>query len=492
MSKRVFLSVLLIALMALTLLPLTRRLQVTSADASNPTSTVTELWKFPSDKEIVYSPVAANGYVYVTSTNSGGSTRTLYCINASTGSQEWNMTADLATFAVANSYVYVGQGNPGTVSCLNASTGAQVWNFSGGTLFSTPTVKKGVVYVATANGLIYGLDATTGTKIWNFSGPAGTNFFRVPPVLADTTLYALSSAYSEQDASWHSGIYAFNAQTGDKRWNYSTPGQFGSFAVANQAVYVSSNFVNTTDYIDAEKSGGFVYEGGVLALNASDGTKIWDYPIRSSVNLPIVANDTVYAVSDDGKVYALAASDRKVIWSYSTDLETGSPLLVDDHLYVGSSIGVYCFDSVNGLVKWNFETNEYANSWGATVPVYADGVIFFGWNGPLFFSPVTEHNFYALDALNGERVWNYTIGYTVLFSPVLVGSTVYMGATYVTKENPDRIGGGAVLALNSTITSLPHSVSSFPFSKVLVVISIVVVVICVVLIVYFKNRKHRT
>jgi outer membrane protein assembly factor BamB len=272
---------------------------------------------------------------------------------------------------------------------------------------------------------------------------------------------------------------------GGKLWNYSTSGQFSSLVASDQNVYVSSNFVNTTDI-----TGGTVYEGGVSALNALNGTRIWDYQIHSSVGSPIIANDTVYAVSGNGGVYALAASDGKVIWNYSTGLGTGSSLLVNGYLYVGSFDGVYCFDSYNGAVKWNFKATEYADSWGATVPTYANGVIYVGWNGPLFFSPVTQHNFYALDAVSGERIWNYTIGYTILYSPTVAGTEVYIGATYVTESNPDVIGQGAVLALNSTITPLPHS-TSFPVSTILIVASVVtVIVVGIGLLVCFKKRKH--
>jgi len=497
MSKKAFLNVLLIPLIVFGGLPLVESLQFSEAVQTTATDalagTVIELWNFTSSSEIVFSPVVADGFVYVTSGHSGGSYTILYCINASTGAQVWNKTGLFYRFAVTNGYVYVSQGLPGAVFCLSASTGAQLWNYSYGTLAGTPVVEGGVVYVGGYNytrftgidaGFICALDAKTGRKLWSFSGPEGTRFFE-PPVLADANLYALSAVYTDEVRYWNSAVYAFDSSMGRKLWNYSTSGQFSSLVASGQSVYVSSNFVNTTDII-----GGTVYEGGVLALNALNGARIWGYSIHSSVGSPIIANDTVYAVSGNGGAYALAASDGKVIWNHSTGLVTGSPLLVNGYLYVGSSDGVYCFDSTNGAVKWNFKTTEYADSWGATVPTYANGVIYVGWNGPLFFSPVTQHNFYALDAVSGERIWNYTIGYTILYSPTVAGTKVYIGATYVTESNPDMIGQGAVLALNSTITLLPHS-TSFPASTTLIVASVITVaVVGIGLLVYFKKRKR--
>lgn len=497
MSKKAFLSALLIALIVFGLLPLIASLQfskaaqTTSTDAL--TGTVTELWNFTSSSEIVFSPVVADGCVYVKSGPSGGVYSILYCINASTGVQVWNKTGSVYRYTIANGYIYLSHGvsQGSAVSCLNAANGAQLWSYSYGTISGTPVVERGVVYVGGENwtwstgisiGFIYALDAMTGRKIWSFSGPAGTNFYG-SPVLADANLYAFSAAYSRQDASWHSAVYAFNAHTGKKLWNYTTPGRFSALTAAGQNVYVSSNFVDTNGNLDVENGSGYVYEGGVLALNALNGTRIWNYPIHSSVESPIVANDTVYAVSGVEDVYALAASDGKTIWNYSIGSGTTSPLLVDGYLYVGSSAGVHCFNASTGTLNWHF-TDFFAGSWGVTIPAYTNGVIYAGWNAATYF-------FYALDALNGNRIWNYTIDGTVGYSPVVAGTMVFIGRDYAyPTDNPYMRGLGAVLALNSTITSLPHS-TPFPFSTTLVVASVITVtVVSIGLLVYFKKRKR--
>jgi outer membrane protein assembly factor BamB len=492
MTKKAFLSALLIALMVLGGLPLVENLkigkatQAASVDAL--TGTVTKLWNFTSDSEMVLSLVVSDGFVYAESGPNGGPYRILYCINASTGVQVWNQTGSLYRFAIANNYVYVGQGAPGAVFCLSASTGVQLWNYSYGKLAGTPVVKGGVVYVGGYDytrsrginiGFIYALDARTGRKIWSFSGPVGTSFYE-SPVLADANLYALSAVYTGENRHWNSAVYAFDSSMGEKLWNYSAPGQFNSLVASGQNVYVSSNFVNTTDI-----TGGTVYEGYVLALNASNGTRIWDYPTSSSIHSPILANDTVYAVSSDGGIYALATSNGKPIWNYSIGLETSSPLLVDGYLYVGSSAGVHCFNASTGAVNWNFNSTYFAGSWGITIPVYINGVIYVGWNGNAR-APATYY-FYALDALNGDRIWDYTINGTARCSPVVTGSAVYIGATFPIEEYP--YSGPGVLALNSTVTSLPHS-TLFPFLTPLVIASVISVTVAIGLLVYLKKRKH--
>lgn len=376
----------------------------------------------------------------------------------------------LNTFAVADGYVYVGESaGPlpslyGIIICLNGSNGTQLWSHSYGTSLTSIVQNGGIVYGAgfgytlstdVNSGFIFALNASTGTNIWSHLGLAGTRFDYNSLVLAGANLYTLSAVYSEQDASWHSGVYAFNANTGSQLWNYTTSGQFSSLTAAGQSVYVSSTFANTTGYINSENVSGYVYEGGVLALNASNGTRIWNYTTNSYVQTPIVANDTVYAVSGDGNVYAFDASDGRIVWNYTTGsspgsaliassyLSPGSALTANNYLYVGSPTGVYCFDASNGAAIWNFTDDTLSYSFG-TYPVYADGVIYMGWNG-YSSSPL---NFYALDASNGQKLWNYTIGYTIQNPPLVAGNTVYIGSGY-------SAGPGAVIALNSTITLPP-------------------------------------
>ena len=439
----------------------------TASGSPSPSASIFQLWQHTSPESETSSPTLVNGFVYVTSTNSGSGTISLSCLNQSTGKEVWSREKLFTTFTIANGYVYVSETEStlfqGVISCLNASDGTQLWNFSAGTGFTTPLVSGGIVYAGGFSyslssgintGFVYAFNAITGEKLWNFAGPAGTRFDDNSLVLEGANLYAMSDAYSEQDASWHSSIFAFNANTGAMLWSYSTPSQFGSLTACNQKIYVSSNFVDTRNNLDAEKSGGYVYEGGILALNALTGNLIWNYPTQSSFETPIIMNETVYAVSDDGILYAFNADDGGMNWSYTAGTGLGSIKSVGANLYVGSSFGVFCFNAYNGKIVWNFADTGFSGS-SPTLPVYADGVVYVGWSGPVTFAPSTQHNFYALDALSGEKLWSYVLGYTIESSPLVENGTVYLGASFVTTRNGDGLGSGAVLALKASNVTLP-------------------------------------
>ena len=89
--------------------------------------------------------------------------------------------------------------------------------------------------------------------------------------------------------SWDNNVYALNATTGTKVWNYKTGGSvISSPTVANGIVYIAS------------------LDHNVYALNATTGTKVWNYKTRGFVNSsPSVTNGVVYDGSFvDGSIYA--------------------------------------------------------------------------------------------------------------------------------------------------------------------------------------------
>ena len=442
--------------------------------------TVTQLWKFTPISSEVYTPVVKDGFVYVTSQDYGGLPTGIICIGASTGNQIWNQTGLFDMFTVSNGYIYVG--DQSVVSCLNAYNGVRLWNYTtGNAVSSSPVVVGSTVYVDGYNlngrgGLVYAFNSSTGKEIWSYSSPAGTRFgpisFTQNGNVLETSL-VVSSGYVYAVSS--GTVFALNASTGEEIWNYTTSGQLSSLIAEGNKVFVNCNYANATTNT----------EGDLLALEAQNGLLIWNHTSSYSVGSSIFANETVYVVSSSDFVYALNALNGAVIWNYTTDSSLGSALIANDYLYVASSAGVICFDASNGTVIWNFEAPDFADSY-ATNPTYVDGVVYVGWNGPMFFSPVTQHNFYALDGLSGKKLWNYTIGSTVASTPVVVGGTVYIAANFLTAQSPDLVGAGAVLALKPEMRSSPFSTTDA---------AIIVIVIALILIstaVFMHRKKLKT
>ena len=85
----------------------------------------------------------------------------------------------------------------------------------------------------------------------------------------------------------------------------------------------------------------------VYALNANTGAKVWNYATDGIIiSSPTIANGIVYIGSRDHNVYALDAATGKEVWSYTTgNLVDSSPTIANGIVYIGSrDHNVYALD----------------------------------------------------------------------------------------------------------------------------------------------------
>jgi outer membrane protein assembly factor BamB len=83
-------------------------------------------------------------------------------------------------------------------------------------------------------------------------------------------------------------LYALNANTGEKLWNYATGGGPTSPAVANGVVYIGADVPGCCGESEGEN---------LYALNASTGVKLWSFRPRTKSGAgisPAVANGMVF------------------------------------------------------------------------------------------------------------------------------------------------------------------------------------------------------
>ena len=180
---------------------------------------------------------------------------------------------------------------------------------------SSAAISNGLVYIGSTDHNIYALNATTGKKVWNYT--TGGFVLSSPAVASDTVFVG----------SFDNNTYALNATTGTLLWK-KTIGH-GYCLQSSPAVY-----------------GGLVYTGSytwspvdkIYALNASTGEVVWNYTTGGGVwSSPAISDGTVYVGSGDNKLYALNASTGTFQWSYKTnDAIYSSPAVADGVVYVGS------------------------------------------------------------------------------------------------------------------------------------------------------------
>jgi len=167
-----------------------------------------------------------------------------------------------------------------------------LWSYKAGdTIYSSPAVANGVVYIgvdSSINRSLYALNATTGSALWNYQT---ANFWIYSsPAVANGVVYVGSNDYQGNALG---NFYAWNASSGNLLWSYPTSGEvFSSPAVVNGVVYIGSE------------------NNIVYALNASNGGNLWSYKTAGSVSWssPAVADGLVYVGSDGGDVYAIGST----------------------------------------------------------------------------------------------------------------------------------------------------------------------------------------
>jgi len=331
-------------------------------------ATGSKLWSFKTGGTVYSSPVVADGVVYI-----GSQDEKFYALNSSTGTQIWNRAfvngAFTSSAAVVDGVVYVGGGD-GYVYAFNASDGSTFWSFKTNcNMYSCPAVSGGIVYIGSMDlsaGNMYALDAATGTKIWNYS-TGYMNLVWSSPAVANGMVYFGSDERQ---------VLALNAVSGEKIWNFSTFGLTDSSpAVVNGVVYIGCNDYN------------------LYALNASTGAKIWSFAASHVItSSPAVLDGVVYVGSWDNNVYALDANSGTKIWSYTTGgsvfsspaVAKGGQVYIgsdDGHIYSINSKSVSPYYQINvgggstsgGGVKQYITINADGTITPPTVPIHRDG-----------------------------------------------------------------------------------------------------------------------
>jgi outer membrane protein assembly factor BamB len=113
----------------------------------------------------------------------------------------------------------------------------------------------------------------------------------------------------------------------------------------------------------------------------------------SSLNPPIVIDNTIYFGSGDGNFYALDAESGYMRWVFKSGASINSiPCADEDNVYFGSQDGkLYALSRNTGEMVWSFQTESQINS---QVARYGDYIIFAGDADAIYFlSPDGEEQF---------------------------------------------------------------------------------------------------
>nr|WP_230670159.1 PKD domain-containing protein [Methanosarcina barkeri] len=316
------------------------------------------------------SPVAAGGKVFVICGTAGMEESTedipqLVALDEFSGDILWNVSIPKAVYgswaspAYDDGMVFTATGPE--LGCYDAETGEKIWCFndtvgSQGAVNSGPAIADGMVIFSDWDGShYYCLDEYTGYLLWSFEVVGDAQSV---PAYADGKFYLTSWGYG---TSYAGHAYCVDAVTGDQVWHINN---------------IEQNFCGSPAYKD-----------GVLYL-------------------------TTYNFYGDGDLLALDAVDGSIIWQQNIERTDSTPAFAYGNVYVCggcsgfSNVQTYCFNASTGEKVWETPSltgeNGGIGGWTCSVAV-ADGLVYVGTEGNGYFG---YNDLYALDAFTGEVAWH--------------------------------------------------------------------------------------
>ena len=248
---------------------------------------------------------------------------------------------------------------PGLFGCSPATGGAGCGAASAGVpIYGTPVVSGELTYIAGYNGKVYAFNLSNLGVRWVY--PREGN---LQPLVGGIVSAQGKLFFGGSDGK----VYALDAASGDKLWEFSTSDKiWGAPSVNGDTLYIGS------------------FDKKLYALNIVDGTKKWEYATEGAViSTPLVYQDTVIFGSFDRNLYALKASDGSLKWKFTgKNWFWAEPAVVNDTLYAGCLDGfVYVIQAASGTKVAESDLKSPVSSKPVIV---ADSIIFANRKGVVY------------------------------------------------------------------------------------------------------------
>ncbi|MGN6231663.1 MAG: outer membrane protein assembly factor BamB [Trinickia sp.] len=296
-----------------------------------PVFTVEKAWSTSVGKagRYFFSPVVVGSAVYA-----AGSGGTVAKIDGKTGNKIWStdVHADL-TSGVGSDGTYTAVGSEkGGVDVLDAN-GKLLWKTTvPGEIVSPPLVGNGYVIVRTIDGEINAFNASTGELRWQYHNRAVPLNLRVAAGMAFAGDAAVLAGFPGGSLS------AINLKTGDDYWQAPV-----SFPKGVTEVERINDVTGAPTLVGAEAC-AVTFQGRISCFDANSGQPVWEQPFSGVSGL--AADRTAVVAPDDWSVLqAFDATTGKPLWKNDTlkNRNLSTPYLLGPDVVVGDYEGYVHF-----------------------------------------------------------------------------------------------------------------------------------------------------
>jgi outer membrane protein assembly factor BamB len=336
---------------------------------------------------------ADNGRVFI-----GSADRGLYALHAGDGSTIWRFE----TLGVVQSeplydpeldMVYFGS-HDGALYAVKAADGALVFRFmTGAEVSRVPALGGETLYVVNGADQLYALDRRTGKMRWNVR--------RTPALGMEIAGYAgpLLERGKVYMAFSDGRVDAYDARDGTERW---TPVDLSAEAEQSSTTGEAPKYLDVdTTPVPGEVSGERViyvasYAGGVFALDAETGARVWVNTQAVGATDLIMWNEPAHTPSVFGP-------------------DVGGPREPARRLLLASSAvsGLWALDPTTGQPQWRIKIPEG----GMTAPAPIAGAMLLG---------TTDYGLFLLSPRNGKVIDAIDLGSGFAQTPTVVGNHAFL------------------------------------------------------------------
>jgi eukaryotic-like serine/threonine-protein kinase len=263
------------------------------------------------------------------------------------------------------------------------SPGTQIWvSALPATLFAQPdytalAVAGGIAYLTDSTSNLNALRLTDGKLLWRAVVPNGGQGPGQAVGSASPTDPVVTGGVVYV-AGYYNDVMALRASDGTRLWRKAVGnGIFSAPAVADGHVYLIS------------------WDNLLRALNAADGSTVWGIPVPGGqTSDPAAAGGAVYVVDNNQTLHALRAASGSSLWTAGVPGGPASePLPVGGVVYIpGKDRKLHVLDAAGGSARWAAGFHGEP----ATIPVQAGGIVYMA----------STDTLYALNAGSGAVLWH--------------------------------------------------------------------------------------
>lgn len=321
----------------------------------------------------------------------GSSDKRLYALRAEDGSHIWSFDTLGAVqgeplYDPEEDVVYFGS-NDGALYKVRASDGALVFRFmTSAEVSRKPVIRGDTVYVVNANDTLAALDRKTGKMKWyqshtpaygmeiaGYAGPAQGSRF-------------IYTAFSDGT------VMAYDPKNGAELWPTVDLASDAEQSLGETPRYLD---VDTTPQVGKVNGEELVfvasYAGGVVALDALDGTRTWENTAPRGVTEILLWEQPEHAARGaDGRPTKQIIPERKILFATS------------------GATGLWALDPTDGRTLWRRDVP----AGGMSAPVPYQGALLVG---------TTRYGAFLVDVLKGDVIDAIETGGSVAGTPAAYG-----------------------------------------------------------------------